>query len=194
MRLIRLIPVLALTGCSLIPNPGEPTKKFVLGSLPPQNITRARSPQIIVDVPSVYPPLDNQRVALTPKGQIIDYYADVEWADRLAVLVQDSVVYSLQNTPAFKSTSRNSDGIIPEYSIKIDVRQFWVDQASTPAKAVVEYFVQIIRMSDREVIAAKSSVGVYPITNLEITGIVHGLNQSHRQALQDLVTFVDRTI
>lgn len=194
MMLLRLMPCfLALAGCSLIPNPGDAPKKFVLESLSKQEMTKPHMWQLVVDLPSVYPPLDNQRVALVPKGQIIDYYADIEWADRLGNLVQDTIVYSLQNTSAFKATSRNSDGFIPDYSIKTDVRQFWVDQTTTPAKAMVEYYVQLVRVSDRAVVAAKSIQGIHPIPSLESDGIVHSLNQSNKDALRELVSFVDKT-
>lgn len=192
MKLCRLLSLaIVLSGCSLIPNPGEAPKKFVLESIPGQTIAKPHMWQLVVDLPSVYPPLDNQRVALIPKNQIIDYYADMEWAERLGTLVQDTMVYSLQNTGAFKATSRNMDGFIPDYSIKVDVRQFWVDQTTTPAKAVVEYYVQLVRLNDRSVVAAKSIHSMHPIGNLNIDTIVHGMNLSHKEALRELVEFVD---
>ncbi len=193
MKLMYILPLLlTLSGCSLIPNPGEAPKKFVLDPLPKQEMSKPQMWQLVVDLPSVYPPLDNQRVALIPKGHVIDYYADMEWADRLGNLVQDTVVYSLQNTSAFKATSRSMDGFIPDYAIKMDVRQFWVDQKTVPAKAVVEYYVQLIRVNDRSVVAAKSIQRSHQIASLETDTIVRGMNQSNKEALQELVNFVDQ--
>src|SRR5208337_246914 len=93
-----------ISACSLFPQPEEPTKKYVLSSLP--NVSSSRhapyAPQITVDLPSIYPPIDNTRIALKPQISTIDYYADVEWADRLNTLIQESLIYSLQNTGKFR--------------------------------------------------------------------------------------------
>jgi cholesterol transport system auxiliary component len=182
--------LLTLTGCSLIPNPGEPPKKFVLESLPQAQGIKMRSTQLVVDPPSIYPPLDNQRIALKPTPQRIDYFADVEWADRLGNLIQDSIIYSLQNTSPFKATSRNAEGISPDYLIKTDIRQFLVEQNGEAGKAIVEYYIQLIRVSDREVTSTKAIKTEYKVPSLEIKNIIHGLNQAHIKALEQIVHFV----
>src|SRR3954463_16227974 len=126
LLLCNAIMLFTLSACSLFPQPGDPTKKYTLGSLNDQVTTHSpKHPhQLVVELPMIYPPLDSTRIAVKPQAQVIDYYADVEWADRLSALIQESLVYSLQNKHAFRGVSRPIEVFQADYSLKVEVRKF----------------------------------------------------------------------
>lgn len=173
-----LLLAICLSGCSLIPNPGEPPKRFTLDSAKAQGASHGSKQKIMVDIPNVYPPIDNQRIGVVPELNRIDYYADCEWGDRLGVLVQDSLIYSLQNRLLFSGVTRTHDGATPDLLLKVDVRKFFVIQKPQPT-AVVQYYAQLTRLTDRQVISQQEFETMVPLKNEHLDEIGMKLNQAH---------------
>jgi cholesterol transport system auxiliary component len=186
-----------LSACSLLPAPGEPTKKYTLETLPKEPGEGAsfhlhRSQQLIVDLPTLYPPLDNTRIALKPEAQTLDYYADVEWADRLSALIQESVIYSLQNKNILRGVSRSAEGINPDYALKIEVRKFYVEpqESTRPATAQVDYMVHLIKTPERHIVASKNFTHAQSIPDQTMTHIIQSLNAAHLEIVKSLAPWI----
>lgn len=198
MRRIAIICtlVLPLLGCSILPEPGEPTKKYTLQATGGEDIARAfvgqHSQQLIVDLPTLYPPIDSTRIALKPQEQTIDYYADVEWADRLSALLQESLIYSLQNAKKLRGVSRPTEGIQANYALKTEVRKFYVNQSDkkSPDVAEVEYVVHLVKLPDRQIVATHQFTHTQAISEKNMDTIVRSLNTAHLEASKSLVTWV----
>ncbi|MBM3468693.1 MAG: hypothetical protein FJX71_04605 [Alphaproteobacteria bacterium] len=186
---------LLLCGCgSLIPQPGEPTKKYVLTSLPTPTYgpgVPVSSRQLVVDLPTLYPPIDNTRIALKPQEQVIDYYADVEWADRLGSLIQESLIYSFQNKGLLRSVSRPAESIHANYLLKTEVRKFYIDQSSsfTAPKAQVDYMVHLIKLPERHVVAFKNFTSSHPVKENTLEDITKSLDAAHLEASKEIVSW-----
>lgn len=174
-----LLSCVLLSGCAtLFPNPGEAPKKFTLDAINSIPSGKQSSLKIMVDLPTVYPPLDNQRIAVVPGPHLIDYYADCEWGDRLGNLLQDSLVYSLQNSQLYKGVGRSSDAILGDYLLKTDVRAFYIEQK--PAlQAVTSYFIQLIRLSDRQVVSHQTFETKILLKNENLEEIISTLNTAN---------------
>lgn len=186
---------LILSACSVLPQPGEPIKKYTLQSIKPNGLTSSdvvRSRQLIVGLPMLYPPLDNVRIALKPQEQTMDYYADVEWADRLGVLLQESLIYSLQNAHGLRGVSRPTESIQADYALKIEVRKFYVDQsdkAHAPA-AQVEYMVHLVKLPERHIVASHQFTHTQTVPENTMNMIVKSLNTAHLEVSKALVSWV----
>jgi ABC-type uncharacterized transport system auxiliary subunit len=206
MRNFFLAAILAVltTGCSLFPNANkEPPRKFVLPILgnsskyAPENVSPQssfpRPYQIIIDLPSLYPPIDTARIALKPNEYLIDYYADVEWANRLNVLIQESLIYSLQNRSTFQGVSRPTEGIKGNYALKIEVRKFYINQHENLASstAQVDYMVHLVKLPGRHVVASKSFSYTHAITGEKIDDLVNTLSRVHLQALEAVLLWIE---
>jgi len=176
--LFSLVGAVCLSGCSIIPNPGEPPKRFTLESVKTQETHAPLNHKLMVDIPNVYPPLDNQRIGVVPALNRIDYYADCEWGDRLGILVQDSLIYSLQNRQLFSGVTRTHDGITPDLLLKIDVRKFFVSQTPQPT-AIVQYYAQLIRLTDRQVISQQEFETSLTVEQENLDEIGRKLNQAN---------------
>ena len=192
MKKYILLTMLGLTGCSIIPNPGEPPKRFTLEPLSPTTGQHISQHKLMIDLPNVYPPLDNQRIGVVPEVNRIDYYADCEWGDRLGVLIQDSLIYSLQNRMIFSGVTRANDGVMPDLLLKTDVRKFFVVQIPKPV-AVVQYFVQLIRVTDRQVISQQAFETKIPLKDQELGEISVKLNQANLDVIHKIVNWLSDT-
>lgn len=189
------ILALILSACSILPQPGEPTKKYTLQSVKPDAFIYSgilRPHQLIVDLPMLYPPIDNVRVALKPQEQTIDYYADVEWADRLGLLLQESLIYSLQNADKLRGVSRPTEGIRADYALKTEVRKFYIDQSDkTHASAAqVEYMVHLVKLPERHIVASRQFNHTQMVPENTMDAIVKSLNSAHLEATRVLISWV----
>lgn len=185
-----------MTSCSLIPSPGEPTKKYTLETLPKSGGKRAShhhsSRQLVVDLPTMYPPIDNTRIALKPEAQTIDYYADVEWADRLSGLIQESIIYSFQNKNISKGVNRSSDSANPDYGLKIEVRKFYVEPQTLnhSATAQVDYMVHLLKMPERRILVSKNFTHAQMVPEVTMNHIIQALNTAHLETVNAMVEWV----
>ncbi|MBX9977914.1 MAG: ABC-type transport auxiliary lipoprotein family protein, partial [Alphaproteobacteria bacterium] len=158
MKYFYILTAIALTSCSLLPEPEGLPDRFLLEGLPPlSGASRAKSfatkSSIIIDQPMVYAPLDNSRIAIKPTEHTIDYIADVEWGDRLSTLIHESMIQSFQNAALFESVGRLNSGLQSKYMLSVDVRKF--NKRCCDQKADVEYFIQIFDTSERRVLASR---------------------------------------
>lgn len=189
------ILALILSSCSIFPQPGDPTKKYTLQSVKPDGFASfgvSRPRQLIVDLPMLYPPIDNARIALKPQEQTIDYYADVEWADRLSSLLQESLIYSLQNAGKLRGVSRPTEGIQADYALKVEVRKFYIGQSDkTHASAAqVEYMVHLVKLPERHIVASRQFNHTQTVPENTMDAIVKSLNAAHLEVSKALVSWV----
>lgn len=188
MKLINILPFLILvSGCSIISEPDE-VKRYTLSSLPEQPNNKPRRHHIVVDTPQLYPPLDNARLALRTSEQSIDYYACAEWGDRLANLIQESIIYSLQNSGKFSSVSRPGEGLSADYTLKIDVRDFQIvyNTDMQLSHAEVVYWVQLVRNTTRRVVSRRLIKTAIPLQEETMNLIARALNTAHLQATTEI--------
>lgn len=195
---IRILPVLFfISGCSLFPFAGgEPAKKFTLGYTKVVPDVNELKVHLLIDSPNVSLALDTLRIALKTSERTIEYFADVEWANRLGALIQESLVYSFQNSHKFASVSRPIEAMRATKSLKIEVRGFYVDTFSAqPQKlAHVDYLAQIIDVSTRRVIAAQDFRATVQIPFEAMETYVQTLDQAHTEATTKMVKWVIETL
>lgn len=194
MRFLGVLSIgILLSGCgSLLPQPGEPAKKILLTSLPKKGMPRHPTShhQLIVEIPTVFAPLDNNRLALVPSDRQIDFYADVEWGDRLSTLIQETLLYSLQEQSGLKSVSRSPESIHADLSLKCDVRRFYIVHQGQNRYADVEYFAQLIRLPEREVIKSATFAEVISVPNETIAVVSEALNQANLKVIEKIVNWI----
>ena len=202
MRRVLSLCAIACSLCAcgtLFPSPGEPTKKYTLAALLSESggsggmiSSQPRLPQLIVDLPTLYPPIDNTRIALKPQEQVIDYFADVEWADRLSALIQESFIYSLQSKGALRGVSRPTEGIQADYALKVEVRKFYVEQQDVThvSTALVDYMAHLVKLPERHIVASRQFKHAQAIPEQTMDRIIKSLNTAHLEVSKALVPWV----
>lgn len=188
--------VIAAAGCSFFPSAGEPARKYTLSYTqftPDVNNLKVR---LLVDAPTVYSPLDTLRICLKNSERSIDYFADVEWANRLNSLIHESIIYSFENTGKFPSVSRPADGAKVDKVLKVEVRGFYMDFFSEPPQKVarVDYSAQIIDKSSRRVTATKAFRAQAYVSEERIEAYIQALNQAHINATTQMIKWTVDTL
>lgn len=196
-RSLIIVLLSLLSGCGpLIPIPGEAPKRFNLSAIPSTQATQHSSLQVIVDMPTTSVFLDTQRVAVVPAPQQIDYFANMEWAERLQLVVQESVTYSLQNLNLFRAVTRQNDGIIPDRQLKIDIRRFQVNLGER-AMAEAEYYVQLINVVSRDEIARRTFTASVPMATESTPtaeDVAAALDQANKKIIGEMAEWLRRSI
>ena len=191
------------SGCSLFPRANsDPAKKYVLPALSGSSALdlgtglsyTSRPYQLVIDMPAVYPPIDNTRIALKPQEQLIDYYADAEWANRLGILVQESLIYSFQNKGGVRGVSRPAEGIQGDYALKVEVRKFYIDQPDNQLTrtAKVDYMAHLVRLPGRHIVASNSFAYTHIVPEASLDDFVNSLSRAHLQASEAMIAWTVR--
>ncbi len=192
MKLTTLLITLLLASCSILPEPGEETKKFTLEPLPFTENRASTLGPIIIDQPTVYPPLDQMRVAIKPTPETIDYISGIEWADRLSVMIHENMIQSFQNSGAFQSVGRLNSGLDGEYLLTVDVRKF--EKSAVACCAEVEYFVQLTRFHDRKILGRKLFHETHPLQERDAVSVMSSINMANQKVMKSIETWVGLSI
>ena len=206
MKILYVLP-LFLGACSIIPSPGEtPTRYFLekitFAGKEKDEKKHSSSKQIIIDTPVIYAPLDVNRVAVLPEKNQLDYYANMEWSDRLSILIRESLVQSLQDSHFFAGVSRLKDGINPDQILKVDVRKFYILRTKEKTKknekneknsavASVEFFVTLVDATSRHILGDKTFEAQIPLKEESKEGISEGLNEANKRVLIDVINWLE---
>lgn len=190
---ILLLSVSLVSCASLLPNTSEPLKKYTLSSVQSKDSGAVYKSKkaILVELPTVYGPLETTRIAIQPQEGMIDYIADIEWAERLAILMQDSLVYSIQNSGEYQSISRPSEGLQSDYLIKVGVRKFNFEKdSSQKIKAVVEYHLQLIKLEDKSTIKTKIVNYEEAVPKEGVNAMMVSLDKAYQKSIHDILSFL----
>lgn len=152
----------SLSGCSSLIFPSvETPQRYVLTKVPKSEgyaFSPRLSKTIAVDKPNLYGPLETRRVAVLLPNYQLDYFANMEWAEQLETLIQDTVIYSFQDDDRFASVSRGKESLNAQTLVKIDVRKFYIDQTQQPFMATAEYFITLLERQEGGKVSSRSKL------------------------------------
>lgn len=157
-RLVPIVLVLALAGCSGLRGAGAPQLYRVTSkSTYPANLPH-HSLQLLVDVPLAPAGLDTSRIALTRSAVSIDYFADSEWTERAPLLVQTALLDSFENSKAISAIGRESIGLRADFILRTELRHFEAvyDSPNGPPEIWVVISVRLVNPAGRDIVAQTS--------------------------------------
>jgi cholesterol transport system auxiliary component len=157
-RLVPIVLVLALAGCSGLRGPAPPQLYRVTSkSTYPANLPH-HSLQLLVDVPLAPAGLDTSRIALTRSAVSIDYFADSEWTERAPLLVQTALLDSFENSKAISAIGRESIGLRADFILRTELRHFEAvyDSPNGPPEIWVVISVRLVNPAGRDIVAQTS--------------------------------------
>jgi cholesterol transport system auxiliary component len=148
---------LALAGCgggNLIGPPSPAAQIYVLH---PDFGAVADAPnvgwQLVVAVPEAAASLDTERLALERAPNIMDYYANSQWTDRLPLVVQSLLVEAFEKSGKIRAVGRETAGIRADYVLETEIRDFeaYYAAADTPPQVRVKIVASLLGASSREI-------------------------------------------
>jgi cholesterol transport system auxiliary component len=174
------IVVLLLGSCTLTPKDRGQAYMFSLGPAKAsgQPHTGAR---LIVELPATAPELDTHRISLIRDKGIRDYYAGAKWADFLPVLVQDSLVRTLDSSGLFKAVAPDQTGLAPDMALKVEIRDFQAEYAKAGLAPVVRVRL-VATLISREDGRTVASLQTGPVTRKAASDSLPAIHAAFRAA------------
>ncbi len=135
--------------CTLAPR--DTGTAFMFALAPIRIINQgAASESLVVALPTTSPELDTYRIALTKDDGRWDYYAGARWAEFLPLIVQDSLMKTLEHARLFKSVRMDQTGLIGDKLLKVEIRAFQAAYAPGAATPVIGVRMAASLLSDLE--------------------------------------------
>lgn len=185
-----LMPAMALFGCNVIPDVNKPLKLYTLNPAP--KFATAIAPvtwQLVVAEPAAERDIDTTRIALTRTPNVIEYFADGNWADTAPDLVQAKLIEAFEATKAIAAVGPDAAGLKPDFILQSDLRDFQVEYgADGNPVAHVRLTAKLVRMPDRRITHSVEASATRAAGGKELPAIVTAFEQALSDVLQQIVT------
>lgn len=189
--LYKAIPLcLLLLSCSLFPQPKGEVSKYILTKPTIQNYSKKSvRGEIIVAQPSLSVALqEHNRIAYYPTPHKIEYLAGGEWAQKLDLMVWESLFEAVKASKKFKSVLSDaaSNGAPECLTLKTHVAVFGVEKENQYYKVHVAYEFLLFD-SENKLISQKRIGQVVEIKDKELDAVALCLNTAHQKVIAEYV-------
>jgi cholesterol transport system auxiliary component len=191
-----LIALAALGGCSPLASLSAASAPLDAYALTPLQ-AEARSTgsrHIVVELPTASGAIVTDRILVKPAPLQVAFLPDARWVDPAPELVQTLLVQSLQASGAFRLVGRQTLGLLPDYTLLTEIRDF---QAETlPPDGVASHRIRVglvltlVRESDRSVVATRSFDAAADVGNAGALTIVTAFDAAMAAVLAEAVAWV----
>jgi cholesterol transport system auxiliary component len=181
-----------LAACSNLIGPPEASPLYMLRpKLPSAGTGRAVDWQISIQLPEAPQSLDTDRIALVQPGDIMDYYANAAWPDRLPFLVQQALIQAFESNNRIMAVGRDTDILRSDYLLQTDIRDFQAryDAADTPPTAEVRIACKLIAAHGRTITQIATFAKQVPTQQNTVPAATQAMNQALSEALVDIVSW-----
>ncbi|MGP3723558.1 ABC-type transport auxiliary lipoprotein family protein [Cereibacter sphaeroides] len=188
-RLTLLLAALALSGCgavSSLSRASEQLDTYTLSPLPGTGGGGSR--HIVVEAATAGGALSTDRILIKPSRVQALYLPDARWSDPAPALVQTLLVGSLQNGGGFRLVAREAAGLVPDYTLMTELREFQAEVPPGQAPIVrISMVLTLIRESDRSVASTRRIETQAPAASDSTGDVVVAFDTAVTQALGEAV-------
>lgn len=194
--LIAASAALSLGGCvSLLPE--QPEAAYY--RLEPPASFQGRAPEtesvaskldVAVGRPDTTRALAGSEIALAQPDGSVAYMADVRWVESVPELLQNYIItaFEMADAPVLATSPR--DGVRSDFVLALDVRRFearYDSSLEAAPVADVAFHARVVRLSDREVVAAQTFAAEVPASENRVSAIVQAFNAASADVMGQLV-------
>jgi cholesterol transport system auxiliary component len=192
---VSAVAAMLLAGCQLIQAAEEPTDLYQVSpkSTFDPDMPRVRW-QLAVEVPVAAANLNTGRIAIAQSPTSFDYYAKTAWTDRAPLMVQTRIVDSFENSRKILAVARESIGLMPNYVLQPDLRNFeaMYFYGGTPI-AHVRIVAKLVEMPDRQIIGVATFERCVRARADKVPKVVEAFDQALGDVIKQLVAWTLRT-
>jgi cholesterol transport system auxiliary component len=191
-------PVLALAlgGCSgLLPTPPQPPPATFmlspdLSSLrAPLRTTSASGVTLLVSRPEPSAGYGSARMAYLERDYRLDYFADHQWVDPPAAMLEPLLVQALGVNPAFGAVSSDGRGIRADLRLDTVIEAFYQDFRARPSRVRVALRVRLVDPGDGRILATRLFDLTEPAPADTAYGGVQAINRVLARLLPEVADF-----
>lgn len=182
----------ALPGCSAltaVSGAAEPLDIYTLTPARPAPVT-SNGKHLVVTPAAASGALMTDRILIKPNRLQAEYLPAGRWADAAPVLVQSLLVASLQTSGAFRLVGRDDAGLIPDFTVLADLREFQAEAPTAPGRSWtvrIGITVTLIDERDRRVLASRTLVQTATAPSDQTLTLVNAFDAAMVQILDSAV-------
>jgi cholesterol transport system auxiliary component len=187
LPLCAVLPAMAAAACQL-PGKGPPPREFRVTekSTFPEDLPEVDW-SLVVDRPTIDRAIDTTRIARM-SGVEVQYYANAQWVDRPAAMIEPLIIQSFRNSGAIPVVADRRSDVRPDFMLQTNLSAFQVQQAdSGPPEARVVMSARLMSMPRREVIGSTEIGRSVPARARDLESIVLALDDALGKVLKRLV-------
>ena len=187
---------LAVAGCSNIIGPTSPAPQIYV--LHPQFGAVADAPavgwQLVVGTPVAADSLDRERIALERAPNVMDYYANAQWPDRLPLVVQSLLVEAFEKSGKMRAVGRETDGIRADYILATEIRDFeaFYTASDTAPNIRVNITAKLLAALSRDLVGTTQSAHEAQAAVNDMVNITAAFTQAAGAAIEEIVAWALR--
>ena len=193
MRVLLMLSCVVLSACTLIKPPAAVTMQSYVLELPatarPPNTARPQAAALVVAELRTRPGYDTPRMAYVKRDYTLDYYANSQWADTPARMLQPLLVNALEATGHFSSVLRAPASVAA--GLRLDAEIVRLEQVFIKQPSHMRITLRVL-LSDAhkgQVLGQREFDADAPTSSDDAYGGVRALNQALAPLLNDVATF-----
>ncbi|MGH6897344.1 MAG: ABC-type transport auxiliary lipoprotein family protein [Geminicoccaceae bacterium] len=187
LRIGAILPLVTLAACQL-PGKGPPPREFRVTEKTtfPEDLPKVTW-SLVVDRPTIDRAIDTARIARM-KGVEIEYYANANWVDRPAAMIEPLIIQSFRNSGAIDVVADRRSDVRGDFVLQTNIAAFQVQQADSGAsEARVVMSARLMAMPRREVVGTTEIGRSVPARAGDLESIVLALDDALGKVLKRLV-------
>jgi len=147
--------------------------------------------QLLVATPMAPAGLDTERIALSRSPVSLNYFADVQWADRAPFLVQTALVEGFEKSAALPAVGPDNGGLRADFVLETEIRHFEAiyDSPDGLPRIAVALDAMLVHMPDRSIVAHTSVSREQSAAANAVPDIVRAFDGALGGAVEDVVTW-----
>jgi cholesterol transport system auxiliary component len=185
-----LAPVLA--GCGGVLT--DPPKRELYRVSPkftfPAGLPRVAA-QLLVATPTAPAGLDTERIALSRSPVSLDYFADVQWADRTPYLIQTALVDGFEKSAAIPAVGPDRGGLRADFVLETAIGDFAAiyDSPTGAPRISVKLTAKLVRMPERKIVAQLAVSREANAAANAVPDVVRAFDAALGGAVEEIVTW-----
>ncbi len=185
----------SMAGCGVlgaVEQAAAPIDAFTLAPITPPEAAHSGL-HIIVEPTEAAGALATDHILIKPNALQAQYLPAASWTDPAPDLVQILLVASLQNSGGFLRVGRDGAGLLPDYTVLSDLRDFQAEVATDGSQTWqirVGITLSIVRESDRTLIASRHFESIAPAAADDTGTLVNAFQSAMSAALKDQVAWI----
>lgn len=180
-----------LDACSILPKAEAPQIYLLPSSTTeaaPHSSVLPQSLRIVT--PHAPRALDNNRIAVVPKDNVITSYQGARWSDRAPRLLRDRLLDAFRTNGRFAALSSDEAQLQSDLELAGDLRTFQTEYVQGAPVVVIRYEGQLVSGRSRKILATRRFDIRQPVAGKEVPQVVTAFGQATDQLAAQVIAWV----
>ncbi len=199
LQITTVMACLGLAGCTSggVLGLGSGAAPQTYDLVAPKSVSRATAHrtkwQLVVKEPMAVRALETDRILIKPGRELISYYGNAVWSDRLPRLIQVRLIESLQDSGRFRAVGGGRERMEADLGLLTQIRAFQIEARKNKTSAHVSLFVKVMDERRARIIRSRVFEAIVPAYKDNTPAAVEALNQGLTSVLNKIVKWVAKT-